>query len=116
LNEACAPVIDAAKKVGAAIWVVNEYSHLQVDQEVVYLNRRLREKGHLVARDGPFGEQLETYASRAFAVCDHQIAHVYVNDPRELPSLYAMLALEPGVGYVHVGRDRGAIGLDHDRA
>ena len=32
-------------------------------------------------RPGPFGETLDTFGSRAFAVCDHQVAHVYVARP-----------------------------------
>ncbi len=42
------------------------------------LNRVLREAGLLAVRPGPFGEILDTFGSRAFAVCDHQLAHVYV--------------------------------------
>src|SRR5439155_3212589 len=32
LDGACSPLLDAAKKVGAAVWVVNEYTHVQVGQ------------------------------------------------------------------------------------
>ena len=46
---------------------------------------RYTEAGLLTVRKGPFGEQLETFLSRAFAVCDHQVAHVYVRDPADLP-------------------------------
>ena len=45
----------------------------------ILLNRVLREAGFLSVRPGPFGEMLDTFGSRAFAVCDHQVAHVYVN-------------------------------------
>ena len=46
------------------------------------LNRVLREAGFLRVRPGPFGEMLDTFGSRAFAVCDHQVAHVYL-DPTD---------------------------------
>src|SRR5262249_8019305 len=75
LDEACAPLLDAARVIGAAVWVVSEYGHCQVSRPV-YLNRALRESGLLKVRTGPFGEQLETFTSDAFAVCDHQLAHV----------------------------------------
>ena len=78
LDEACEPILDAVKKNGAAVWVVNEYTHVDVEQPV-YLNRILNKEGFLEIRDGPFGEQLDTFTSCAFAVCDHQIAHVYVD-------------------------------------
>jgi hypothetical protein len=101
--------------VGAAVWVVNEYTHVQVDQ-AIYLNRVLRQVGLLVARDGPFGEQLEPYASGAFAVCDHQIAHVYVNTPVPIEKVRDTIAQQAGVERIYVGEERRAIGLDHSRA
>src|SRR5260370_645951 len=41
LDEACAPLLDAARAVGARVWVVNEYTHLQV-RRAVQPNRALR--------------------------------------------------------------------------
>ena len=48
----------------------------------ILLNRVLREAGLLKVRPGPFGEMLDTFGSQAFAVCDHQVAHVYVDRSR----------------------------------
>ena len=115
LDSACVPLLDAASKVGAAVWVVNEYTHVQVN-EAVYLNRILRQAGFLVARDGPFGEQLETYASGAFAVCDHQLAHVYVNDLAQITQIRDLLAQQAGVDQIYAGEERTQIGLHHARA
>jgi len=76
--DACAGlVIDAAKEIGAKVVVVSEYGLVPVSRPV-YLNRELRKMGWLAVRDGPYGEMLETFDSRAFAVVDHQIAHLYV--------------------------------------
>lgn len=115
LDDACAPIIDAANKRGAATWLVNEYTHVNADAPI-YLNRILRQAGHLVAREGPFGEQLETYASAAFAVCDHQIAHVYVNDAAKTAAIREWIASQPGVDRVYAGEERAEIGLNHERA
>ena len=52
---------------------------------------RLVEAGLLVARPGPFGEALDTFTSRAFAVCDHQVAHVYVARPVDRGTLRHLL-------------------------
>ncbi|HEX3315149.1 MAG TPA: alkaline phosphatase family protein, partial [Gemmataceae bacterium] len=65
---------------------------------------------------GPFGRQLETFESRAFAVCDHQIAHVYVRDAQDLAAVTASLGKLAGVASMHVGKEQAAIGLDHPRA
>jgi predicted AlkP superfamily pyrophosphatase or phosphodiesterase len=115
LDEACAPLLEAAQAVGARVWVVSEYGHCDVTQPV-YPNRALREDGLLAARGGPFGEQLDTYASRAFAVCDHQIAHVYVSDPADVPEVRDRLAALPGVARVFAGDARSEIGLRHERS
>jgi predicted AlkP superfamily pyrophosphatase or phosphodiesterase len=114
LDAACAPLLEAAQRVGARVWVTNEYAHVQVSRPV-YLNRLLREQGLLAVRDGPFGEQLDTFGSTAFAVCDHQVAHVYVDDPSAVERV-AKLLIAPGVARAFVGADRREIGLDHPRA
>jgi hypothetical protein len=118
LDAACAPVIAAAEQIEAAVWVVNEYTHVQVDKPI-YLNCILRSAGMLKARDGPFGEQLDTYASDAFAVCDHQIAHIYLRQglaPPETQRLRRLLSGVAEIDQVFAGYERAEIGLDHDRA
>lgn len=115
LDDACGPLLDAAKAVGARVWVVSEYGHCDVTRPV-YLNRVLRKAGLLAARCGPFGEQLDTFNSRAFAVCDHQVAHVYVADPADVPRVRDLIAAEADLPLVFSGEDRGELGLRHERA
>lgn len=115
LDDACAPLLDAAKEIGAKVWVVSEYGHCNVTRPV-YLNRVLRNAGLLEVRRGPFGEQLELYASRAFAVVDHQLAHVYVRDAEDVPRVRDVLAPVPGVAKVFAGEERASIHLDHERS
>ena len=77
--DACAgKVIDAAEDIGAQVVVVSEYGLVPVSRPVL-INRELRKAGWLTVRDGPFGEMLMPMDSKAFAVVDHQLAHVYVN-------------------------------------
>jgi predicted AlkP superfamily pyrophosphatase or phosphodiesterase len=115
LDDACAPVLDAARAAGAAVWVVSEYGHCDVSRAVLP-NRALRAAGLLQVRGGPFGEHLDTYASRAFAVVDHQLAHVHVADPADLPRVRDVLAGLPGVARVLAGDERAEVGLDHPRS
>ena len=115
LDDACAPLLNAASKIGARVWVVSEYGHCNVSRPV-YLNRALRVAGLLKVRRGPFGEQLEPYQSRAFAVCDHQVAHVYVRDAEDVSRTRDVLASQLGVSRVLVGDERGEVGLRHERA
>ena len=115
LDAACVPLLDAAVSVGARVWIVSEYGHVPV-RRVVQPNRALRSAGLLVVRPGPFGENLETFASRAFAVCDHQLAHVYVRDPGDAERVRDVLAGLPGVARILVGEERAELELDHVRA
>jgi predicted AlkP superfamily pyrophosphatase or phosphodiesterase len=115
LDAACEPLLDAAKAAAARVWIVNEYAHVDV-RRVFEPNRLLRRQGLLEVREGPFGEQLDTFASRAFAVCDHQVAHVYVKDTGDLNRVRDTLAGQPGVGRVLRGEERAEIGLRHERS
>jgi len=115
LDDACAPLLDAAEKAGAQVWVVSEYGHCNVDTPV-YLNRELRKAGLLAVRRGPFGEQLDTYESRAFAVADHQLALVYVKHAADVPRVKELLQLIPGVAEVLAGEERAKYQLDHSRS
>jgi predicted AlkP superfamily pyrophosphatase or phosphodiesterase len=115
LDDACEPILDAARRIGARVWVVSEYGHVSVNR-AVELNRVLRKAGLLTVRDGPFGETLDTFGSRAFAVCDHQLAHVYVNDPADVPRVRDVLTPLPGVGKLFSAEERAELGLDHARS
>jgi len=95
LDDACAPLLDQARATGARVWVVGEYGHCDVSRAVLP-NRVLRRGGLLGVRPGPFGEVFDPLTSRAFAVCDHQVAHVHVRDPGDLPRVRDLLGAAPG--------------------
>jgi predicted AlkP superfamily pyrophosphatase or phosphodiesterase len=110
--DACAGlVIDAAREIGATIVVVSEYGLVPVSRPV-YLNRELRKRGWLSVRGGPYGEMLETFESRAFAVVDHQLAHIYV---RDLPLEEVRKSIEALDGIERVVPPRD-LELDHPRS
>jgi len=110
--DACAGhVIDAAREIGATVVVVSEYGLVPVSKPV-YLNRELRKRGWLAVRGGPYGEMLETFESKAFAVVDHQIAHLYV---RGLPLEEVRKSIEAIDGIERVVPPRD-LELDHPRS
>lgn len=115
LDDACEPLLDAAKKIGARVWVVSEYGLVDVNQPVL-LNRVLREKGFLSVRPGPFGDILDTFGSRALAVVDHQVAHIYVKSLADVQAVRELVAAQPGVAKVYANEERTEIGLHHPRA
>ncbi|MFM8980371.1 MAG: alkaline phosphatase family protein [Planctomycetia bacterium] len=114
-DRAAALVVAAAREVGATVVVLSEYG-IQPVSRAVLPNRALREAGLLAVRDGPFGEGLDPLASRAFAVCDHQLAHVHVRERADLETVRGRLATLPGVGEVLAGTARARVGLDHPRS
>jgi predicted AlkP superfamily pyrophosphatase or phosphodiesterase len=109
-------LIDAAVGQDMEVLVVSEYGIGSVSR-VVYPNRLLREAGLLTALwQSSVGETLDAGASRAFAVCDHQVAHVYVADPADLRRVRAVLENQPGVARVIADTDRISMGINHRRA
>ncbi|NEP47209.1 MAG: alkaline phosphatase family protein, partial [Okeania sp. SIO2H7] len=95
--------------------VVSEYSIGSVSRPV-YLNRMLRDRGMIAVREELGRELLDPGASRAFAVADHQIAHVYVRDREDIPLVRSWLEETPGIETVLDEAGKKAWGLDSDRS
>ncbi|HVK76449.1 MAG TPA: alkaline phosphatase family protein [Kofleriaceae bacterium] len=115
IDEVAGALIDHVRASGAIVVVLSEYGITDVHRPV-HVNRALREAGLLEVAYNPAGELLDTFASAAFAVADHQIAHVYVNDPKVLPRAREVVAQLPGVAEVLDHDGKRAAGLDHPRA
>lgn len=112
VDQCAGRIIDAAESVGAKVVIVSEYGLVPVDQPV-HLNRHLRQAGLLGVRSGPFGEMLMPGESDAFAVADHQLAHLYVRDPAMLSRVQALVESIPGVDRVVPPAE---LELDHPRS
>lgn len=115
LDAEAGKVIAFARERGARVAVVSEYGIEGVDH-AVFINRRLREAGLLEAVDNAAGELLDIGASRAFAVCDHQIAHVSCRDAAAIDAARKALHGLPGIERLYAGAERREIGLDHPRS
>lgn len=108
-------LIDRARAAGYRVVVLSEYGITTVSQPV-HINRILREAGLLAVRPGPFGEILETFNSAAFAVADHQIAHVYIKDASRIPEIKAMLEGVPGIARALDRSEQREFAINHPRA
>jgi len=108
-------LVDYLRDEGAEIVVVSEYG---IESAVghVHINRRLREHGYVAVRETLGWELLDAGASRAFAVADHQVAHVYVRDPADVAKVADLLAQTPGIERVLDDEEKRAWGLDHARS
>jgi predicted AlkP superfamily pyrophosphatase or phosphodiesterase len=115
LDAEAGKVIATARAAGAEVVVVSEYGLAAVDHGV-FLNRRLREAGLLAVVANAAGELIDFGASRAFAVCDHQLAHIYCRDAASTEAARRALGGCDGIASLHAGSERAVIGLDHPRS
>ncbi|APZ92782.1 alkaline phosphatase family protein [Fuerstiella marisgermanici] len=109
-------IIDAAKQRDADVIVLSEYGITQVTKPI-HINRALRDAGLLAVRRESLGwETLDAGASAAFAVADHQVAHVYVNDAAKLQQVRSVLTKLDGVEAVLGRSQQAGFGIDHSRS
>lgn len=107
-------LVEYYQKQETNIILLSEYGITNVNNPV-HLNRILRNEGLLNIRIERGLEVLDAGASKAFAVSDHQIAHVYLNDKTLKPKVKALLQRVNGVDRVLCDDDIKALNLDHER-
>jgi predicted AlkP superfamily pyrophosphatase or phosphodiesterase len=116
IDTVCGTLIDYAAANGREVIVVSEYGITPVT-DAVHINRALREAGFIKVRPEENGREiLDAGASAAFAVADHQIAHVYVNERSRIGEVRAALERLDGVERVLDDAGKRVIGLDHKRS
>lgn len=108
-------VADTFRAKGYGVVALSEYGITEVT-DAAFPNRVLRDAGLVEFRTDATGELLDHGASRAFAVPDHQVAHVYCRTPGDVAAAREALKSAPGVVAVLEGSSRAAAGLDHARS
>jgi predicted AlkP superfamily pyrophosphatase or phosphodiesterase len=108
-------LIDFYAKRGVEVVLLSEYGITNVDTPVS-LNRLFREQGWLTIKEELGLEILDAGASRVFAVADHQVAHIYLNDPSLETAVRRLLEKTTGVETVLAGPEKVKAGIDHGRA
>lgn len=103
------------EKQDANIILVSEYGITNVDNPI-HLNRLFRSNGYLQIRVERGLELLDAGASKAFAVADHQIAHIYLNDLTLKDEIKELLGGIAGIEKILSGDDLKKFNLDHDRS
>ena len=99
IDRVCGDLIAFYAARGARILLLSEYGILPVSRPV-HINRVLREQGWLAIREELGRELLDAGASRAFAVADHQVAHVYVARPEDVAAVKGLLESVAGIDVV----------------
>jgi len=96
------------------VLAVSEYAMTAVTG-AIFPNRVLRNAGLLAVQQRDGHEYLDLPGSAAFAMVDHQLAHVYCRDPQSAKRAAEALRGEDGIEGVYIGAERARVGLDHPR-
>jgi predicted AlkP superfamily pyrophosphatase or phosphodiesterase len=115
LDAQCTRLIERAREKKAHVVVLSEYG-IENAHTPVFVNRALHEHGLLRVQDTSHGQLLDCGACRAFAVADHQCAHVYVREPGDVEPVRTLLARLPGVDRVLDRSQQRELGIDHARS
>jgi predicted AlkP superfamily pyrophosphatase or phosphodiesterase len=115
IDDVCGELIEHFEKDGARVIVLSEYGMTEVTGPV-HINRILRAAGLIRIKPELGHEMLDPGASDAFAVADHQLAHVYVKDPARIPEVRTLLEAVDGIEMVLDEEGKRAHGLDHPRS
>lgn len=117
VDDVAGDLIDFYRQKNVRVAVLSEYG-ISEAKKVLFPNRVLRRNGWLNLKDELGLEYLDCGGSQAFALTDHQIAHVYLNckDEKFRRKVRSTLEEMEGVGQVLEGHTRAQAGLDHERA
>lgn len=92
----------SAKTLGYDLLLWGDYAIADV-KEAAFPNQALARAGLLALREVSGMEYPDLHASRAFAVADHEIAHVYVRDPADIARIAGILHAVPGIEIADAG-------------
>jgi predicted AlkP superfamily pyrophosphatase or phosphodiesterase len=117
IDELAGSLIEFLSNRGVHCIVLSEYGITEVNR-VIYPNRALRHQGWLSIKDEFELDTLDSGGSRAFALTDHQVAHIYIKEknPEFLAKVKAVIESLDGVAMVLEGDARKEADLDHPRA
>jgi hypothetical protein len=99
---------------GTKIILISEYGINEVNQPI-HINRFLRSKGHLAIREERGLELLDPGASHAFSCSDHQIAHIYVKDKKDIAFIKKQLSELDGIEKLLSGQELKEFHIHHER-
>jgi predicted AlkP superfamily pyrophosphatase or phosphodiesterase len=98
---------------GVRVVVLSEYGLVPV-RHPIHLNRLFRKQGWVAIKEELGLEMLDCGASKVFAVADHQVAHIYINDTSLAKSVRSLVENQQGIAAVFAKAEPG--GINHPRA
>ncbi|SKB29536.1 Predicted pyrophosphatase or phosphodiesterase, AlkP superfamily [Parapedobacter luteus] len=108
-------LVEFYEQRGANIILLSEYGIVPVSRPI-HINRILREEGLLGIRVERGLELLDAGASQAFAVADHQVAHIYTQNDEVEKRVMARLEQVEGIERLLDDAAKKEAHIDHERA
>jgi len=115
IDSVCGDLFDFYESNGTRVILLSEYG-IEPVKRPVSINRELRKHGYITVREEMGGEIFIPDSSTAFAVADHQVAHIYVNDQNEIEKVKKIVEDIPGVETVLDEEGKKQHHLNHPRS
>lgn len=115
IDEVVKELVTYLEKRGVKVLLLSEYGITQVDRPI-HINRVFRKKGWLTWRDELGREVLDPGNCRALAIPDHQLVHIYLNDPSIETEVRETIEALEGVTHVYNKEEQEELGLRHERS
>jgi predicted AlkP superfamily pyrophosphatase or phosphodiesterase len=115
IDQLCGKLIDYFRDRSCRVVVLSEYGITDV-RSAIHPNRLLRSLGHLELKVDLGREYIDFGRCKAFAVSDHQVAHVYVKEKELIPELLEFFQKVPGIEHVLDEEGKREYRLDHERS
>ncbi len=104
----------AARRNGYDILIFGDYAIADTAKAgAVFPNCALTAAGLMTVREVAGMEYPDFHAGRAFAMADHEIAHVYVKNAADVPAVRSVLENLPGVAQVLDRTQQAQLKIDH---
>ncbi|WP_428387370.1 alkaline phosphatase family protein [Mucisphaera sp.] len=97
------------------ILILSEYA-IETATAAITPNRTLREHGYLQVRSEDGLDEIDTHGSRALAIADHQIAHIYIHDPNDIEPIRHLFENTPGIQQTLNSHTLATHHLNHPRS
>lgn len=108
-------LIDFYQEREIEVILLSEYGISKVNR-AIHINREFRKRGWIQVKNELGLETLDAGGCRAFAVVDHQVAHIYINDTSIRDEVLACLEEMDGVEEVRISSEIWQDGIATARA
>jgi len=115
IDRVAGDLIDFFESRGVTVALLSEYGISPVSRPI-HPNRLFRQQGWLSLKDELGRETLDVGGCKVFAVADHQVAHVYLNDRSLLRRVRSLLEETPGIDEVRTAGEMWRDGIGTQRA